>query len=184
MPSNFKSWRINEVKAKLGRITTSTPTPFTKQVALLEELLSIRTVSLPNCRWARKYMIEKMRPLYLDVDSNRIMNEFEEKFTAAEERREKRREKRQQKAIEEYGARAAANWYPGKPGRPPKNASAGPAPKKLSVAEQKELAAKTATQTVIEKQRAIREQAARSMGIEVPSRDKKETPNDASSSPE
>lgn len=94
MSINFKSWRIRDTKAKLERMTLSTSMLFTKQIALLESLMSIETISLRNARWARRYLVERMRPIYLDQGTIDIMNRFEERFAAAEQRRIRRREKK------------------------------------------------------------------------------------------
>jgi uncharacterized protein YecE (DUF72 family) len=94
MGLNFKSHRIREAKAKLERMTLQTPLLFTKQIALLESLMSIETISVRNAQWARKYVVERMRPIYLDQGSVDIMNEFEKRFAAAEQRRIRRREKK------------------------------------------------------------------------------------------
>lgn len=94
MSINFKSWRIRDTKAKLERMTLSTPMLFTKQIALLESLMSIETISLRNARWARRYLVERMRPIYLDQRTIDIMNKFEERFAAAEQRRIRRRKKK------------------------------------------------------------------------------------------
>ena len=122
MSINFKSWRIRDTKAKLERMTLQTPLLFTKQIALLESLMSIETISIRNARWARKYVVERMRPIYLDQGSVDIMNEFEKRFAAAEQRRLRRREKKL--ALKAQGAVAG---IPPKPGRKLKNT---PAPQK------------------------------------------------------
>ncbi len=106
MSINFKSWRIRDTKAKLERMTLSTPMLFTKQIALLESLMSIETISLRNARWARRYLVERMRPIYLDQGTIDIMNRFEARFESAEQRRIRRREK---KLAEKAAGRAPGN---------------------------------------------------------------------------
>jgi hypothetical protein len=118
MGLNFKSHRIRETKAKLERMTLSTPMLFTKQIALLESLMSIETISLRNARWARRYLVERMRPIYLDQGTIDIMNRFEARFESAEQRRIRRREKKL--ALK---AQAADAGTPGKRGRKPKGAA-------------------------------------------------------------
>src|SRR5260370_19848540 len=94
MGLNFKSHRIREAKAKLERMTLCTRMLFRKQIALLESLMSIETISIRNAQWARKYLVERMRPIYQDQGTIEIMNKFEERFEAAERRRENRKAKK------------------------------------------------------------------------------------------
>jgi len=94
MGLNFKSHRISEIKKKLSNITDHTDTPFTKQVALLTELLKIQTISRTNCRWARKYLHNTMRVMYRDPGTIAEMDALEQLFVSAEERRERRQAKR------------------------------------------------------------------------------------------
>jgi hypothetical protein len=121
MGLNFKSHRIRETKAKLARMTLQTPLLFTKQIALLESLMSIETISIRNAQWARKYLVERMRPIYLDQGTTEIMNKFEERFAAAEQRRIRRKEKKL--ALKAQGA---AVGTPGKRGRKPKGVPTQP----------------------------------------------------------
>jgi hypothetical protein len=95
MGLNFKSHRIAGIKKKLSNITAQTDTPFTKQIALLTELLRIQTISRTNCRWARKYLHDTMRVMYSDPGTIAEMDALEELFVAAQERRERRKAKRE-----------------------------------------------------------------------------------------
>jgi len=95
MGQNFKSFRIRDLKTKLERINKRTDCPFTKQLALLRELLTIQTISIPNCRWARKYINEHMREMYGDQRTIAEMEALELLFAKAEERRERRKLKKQ-----------------------------------------------------------------------------------------
>ncbi len=95
MGLNFKSHRISEIKKKLSNITAHTDTPFTKQIALLTELLKIQTISRTNCRWARKYLHDTMRVMYSDPGTIAEMDALEQLFVAAQERRERRKAKRE-----------------------------------------------------------------------------------------
>jgi hypothetical protein len=45
--------------------------------------MSIETISIRNAQWARKYVVERMRPIYLDQGSVDIMNQFEKRLAAA-----------------------------------------------------------------------------------------------------
>jgi hypothetical protein len=94
MGLNFKSHRISEIKKKLSNITERTDTPFTKQIALLTELLKIQTISRTNCRWARKYIVEHTRNMYSDQQTIAEMDALEQLFVAAQERRERRKAKK------------------------------------------------------------------------------------------
>jgi hypothetical protein len=118
---NFKSWRIRDTKAKLERMTLSTPMLFTKQIALLESLMSIETISIRNAQWARRYLVERMRPIYLDQGTIEIMNKFEERFEAAERRRENRKAKKL--ALKAEGAATGTSRTRG---RKPKGAAPTP----------------------------------------------------------
>ena len=123
MGLNFKSFRIQKIKNKLTAITKLTQeTPYTRQVALLHELLKIETISLRNCRFCRKYIHTVMMDMYRDPQTRAEMEKLEGLFAAAEQRRIRRREKRQ--ALKDQ---AAAPDTPGKRGRKPKGAPTAPA---------------------------------------------------------
>jgi hypothetical protein len=121
---NFKSHRIATIKNKLASIKDlKQETPYTRQVALLTELLKISAISIRNCQWARKYISQNMREMYRDTGTIREMDQLEELFTKAEERRTRRKEKKLQAKAE--GVTAAT---PGKRGRKPKSPPAPEAP--------------------------------------------------------
>jgi hypothetical protein len=115
MGLNFKSYRIQKIKTKLMAITSiAQETPWTRQVALLHELLKIETISLKNAQWCRRYITENMRNMYSDPQTIGEMDQLEELFTKAEERRIRRKEKKL--------AKKAAGITPGKRGHKPKSA--------------------------------------------------------------
>jgi hypothetical protein len=123
MGLNFKSHRIATIKSKLASIKDlKQETPYTRQVALLTEILKISTISIRNCQWARKYISQNMREMYRDTGTIREMDQLEELFTKAEERRVRRKEKKLQAKAE--------GITPGKRGRKPKVAPA-PSPAAL-----------------------------------------------------
>jgi hypothetical protein len=124
MGLNFKSHRIATMKSKLGAIKdVKQETPYTRQVALLTELLKISTISIRNCQWARKYISQNMREMYRDIGTIHEMDQLEELFVKAEERRIRRKEKKLQAKAE--GTSAGA---PAKRGRKPKSPPVPAAP--------------------------------------------------------
>jgi hypothetical protein len=116
MGLNFKSHRISTIKSKLTAIKdVRQEMPYSRQVALLTELLKISTISIRNCQWARKYISQNMREMYRDTATIREMDQLEELFTKAEERRIRRKEKKLA-----ANAQGATTGTPGKRGRKPK----------------------------------------------------------------
>ena len=117
MGLTLKAQRIAALKRKLQAITSiEEETPWTRQVALLTELLKIGTISRTNCRWARRYITENMRSMYSDQQTITEMDQLEELFIKAEERRARRKEKK-------LATKAA-----GRVGRPRKNSLPTPTP--------------------------------------------------------
>jgi hypothetical protein len=117
---NYKSVRIKRIKSAMNSYNEKMNMPFTKALALLHELLSIGTISLRNCRYARKFVHEKMRPYFQDPGSVAEIDNLESLFQKAEERRERR------KARKLLKAQGAAAGTPSKPGRKPKGAAPTP----------------------------------------------------------
>jgi hypothetical protein len=118
MGLNFKSHRIATIKSKLAAIKDlKQETPYTRQVALLTELLKISTISIRNCQWARKYISQNMREMYRDTGTIREMDELEELFVKAEERRMRRKEKKL--AVKAQGISTTSTKRGRKPKTPP-----------------------------------------------------------------
>jgi hypothetical protein len=95
---NYKSVRIKRIKRAMDSYNEKMNMPFTKALALLREFLTIGTISFRNCQFARKFIDQKMRPYFQDLQSVIEMNKLEELFTKAEERRERRKAKKLLKA--------------------------------------------------------------------------------------
>jgi hypothetical protein len=119
---NYKSVRIKRIKRAMDSYNEKMNMPFTKALALLREFLTIGTISLRNCQFARKFIDQKMRPYFQDSQSVIEMDKLETLFQKAEERRERRKAKKLAKA------QGAAAGTPGKPGRKPKGAAPTLAP--------------------------------------------------------
>jgi hypothetical protein len=91
---NYKSVRIKRLKNLMRNYNEKMDMPFTKALALLREFLSIGTISLRNCQYARKFIGEKMRPYFQDPQSVLEIDKLETLFEKAEERRERRKDKK------------------------------------------------------------------------------------------
>ena len=124
---NFKSFRIQRIKTKLMGLSPSSEKPYTQAWNLLTELLTIKTISLRNCEWARKYIAERLRDRYTDKLTVAELDQLEELFAKAEQRRIRRKEKKL--AAKAEGTSADT---PRKRGRPPKSppvpVAPGPSP--------------------------------------------------------
>jgi hypothetical protein len=89
---NLKSYRISTLKVKLLGLREK-KLPY-YQLACLEELLGIKTISYRNCLYAQKY-IATVRDLYPDdPEVQAKFNALNERIEAAAERRRRRKEKR------------------------------------------------------------------------------------------
>jgi hypothetical protein len=120
---NFKSEKIKRLKEQLSRINANTDTPLTKQMEGLRRLLTISTISVRNCQWAKKYIDSHMRNLYRDAGTILEMDKLELLFQKAEERRARRKAKKLSARAE--GAAAGTS---GKRGRKRDSAPAPAAP--------------------------------------------------------
>jgi hypothetical protein len=109
---NYKSVRIARIKSAMDCYNEKMDMPFTRALALLRELLTIGTISVRNCQFARKFVGEKMRPYFQDAQSVVEINKLNSLFQKAEERRQRRKEKKL--LAREQGVTPAT---PGKRGR-------------------------------------------------------------------
>ena len=91
---NYKSVRIKRIKSAMNSYNEKMNMPFTRALALLRELLTIGTISVRNCHFARKFIHEKMHPFFRDPGSVRELAELELLFQKAEERRARRKAKK------------------------------------------------------------------------------------------
>jgi hypothetical protein len=91
---NYKSVRIARIKSAMDCYNEKMDMPFTRALALLRELLTIGTISVRNCQFARKFVGDKMRPYFQDAQSVVEMDKLNSLFQKAEERRQRRKEKK------------------------------------------------------------------------------------------
>ena len=120
---NYKSVRIARLKNAMTHYNGTIDKPFTRALAMLREFLTIGTISVRNCQFARKFICERLTPLFQDPSSVQEIAEVELLFIKAEERRERRKAN---KLARKEAEKAGKVWKPGKPGRPPNSSKPAP----------------------------------------------------------